>query len=128
MLNIKPATSINYSPNRLPFIVLKYPAKSKFQQTFNSLICFTFTCKAGAAYIRMEYSGSRSKKISNRERLDYKLSAFRILHTIPHVHSALCIPHSALHISAFYRYPANCMSTGSWSNSARKRTVSVSYQ
>jgi len=27
------------------------------------------------------------------ERLDYKLSAFRILHTIPHVHSAFYFPH-----------------------------------
>ena len=45
------------------------------------------------------------QKISNRERLDYKLSAFRILHTVPHMHSALFIPHYAFHISAFYRYP-----------------------
>ena len=30
---------------------------------------------------------------SNIERLDDKLSAFRILHTIPRVHSALFIPH-----------------------------------
>jgi len=33
-----------------------------------------------------------------KNKLDYKLSAFRILHTIQHMHSALCIPHFTFRI------------------------------
>ena len=39
--------------------------------------------------------------ISNIERLDYKLSAFRILHTIPHVHFAFRTLHSAFYFPHF---------------------------